>query len=236
MAERYERWLVAKTNVFAPGSASIAKLIARLQKDGFVGELSKGHGVKTVDAGANGKEPLPAVIGADWLDGPGRDEMRLVWTFSGEEEGIHYPLSAKPSGRAPFALEIHRAPEYVYPTSKDIDPLDATCNCGEDLTFEWDPEEVSAAFPNATGIFAECEECSRTFDPSKETATLRNPFDEDDEDEVPGGAAYRFALKVDCGDAFVADPKLAFSPALVALVEEEFGRGFYEFGALTRSK
>ena len=48
---------------------------------------------------------------------------------------------------------------------------------------------------------------------------------------VPGGVAYRFALKVDCGKSFVADAKLTFAKDLVALFEEEFGRTFYEVGA-----
>lgn len=228
MGKRYERWLVAKGNVFSPGSAAIVKLIERLRKEGWIG--AKGHAVKTVDAPGDGKEPLPAEITKDWLDGPGRDEMRLVWTVEGDP-GLEYPLSQKPAGSTPYSIEIHRATEYVYPTSETIDALDATCACGEDLTFEWDPDEVVCAFRSSTGIFAECEECSRTFNPSTETATITNPFDESEE-EVVGGAAYRFALKVDCGAAFAADPKLAFAPKLVALVEEEFGRGFYEFGSL----
>ncbi len=230
MGKRYERWLVAKGNVFAPGSASIAKLIARLQAEKWIGGGARGHAVKTVEAPGNGKETLPAEITKEWLDGPGRDEMRLVWSAEGDA-GLEYPLSHKPAGSAPYSIEIHRATEYVYPTSETIDPLDATCACGEDLAFEWDPDEVVSAFRASTGIFAECEECSRTFNPSNETATIRNPFDESEE-ELPGGAAYRFAIKVDCGAAFTADPKLAFSPKLVALVEEEFGRAFYEFGSL----
>ncbi len=230
MAKRYERWLVAKGNVFAPASAAIAKLVARLEKEKWIGAGASGFAVKTVDAGKNGKEALPAEISAAWLEGPGRDEMRLVWAAPGDT-GLAYPLSLRPEGAAPYSLEIHRAPEYVYPTSDTIEPLEAECRCGEDLTFEWDPDEVACAFRASSGIFAECEECSRTFDPSTETATITNPFD-DGEEELPGGAAYRFALKVDCGSAYVADPKLAFSPKLVALVEEEFGRGFYEFGSL----
>lgn len=228
MAKRYGRWLVAKGNVFAPGSVAIVKLVERLQKEGFLG--TNGYAVKTVDAPGDGKEPLPAAITKEWLDGPGKDELRLVWTAEGDAK-LEYPLSMKPSGSAPWQIEIHRATEYVYPTADNIEPLDAECACGEDLTFEWDPDEVTSAFPASTGIFAECEECSRTFDPSKETATITNPFD-DGEEDVPGGAAYRFAIKVDCGTSYAADAKLAFSPKLVALVEEEFGRGFYELGAL----
>ena len=60
---------------------------------------------------------------------------------------------------------------------------------------------------------------------------IKNPFD-GTKDTVPGGGAYRFALKVDCGARYVEDAGLAFAPELVALVEKEFGRSFYEFGCL----
>ena len=87
------------------------------------------------------------------------------------------------------------------------------------------------AFERSVGIFAECEECSRTFDPAKELATITNPFDEDDEEDFQGGAAYRFALKVDCGRSFVENAKLTFAKKLVTLFEEEFGRTSYEVAA-----
>ena len=101
----------------------------------------------------------------------------------------------------------------------------------DDLAFHWDPDEVVPAFESSAGIFHECEACSRTFDPSKAPAVITNPFD-GVELEVRGGAAYRFALKVDCGKCFTSAPSLAFAPELVALVEDEFGREMHEIGAL----
>ena len=59
----------------------------------------------------------------------------------------------------------------------------------------------------------------------------RRPVDGSEED-VPGGCAYRFAIKVDCRKNFVSDAKLAFAPELVALVEKEFSREFYEVGSV----
>jgi hypothetical protein len=169
---------------------------------------------------------------AAWLDDPDREELRVVWPVHGDDPlPVHYPLSYRPEGDMSYSLEVHRALEYVYPTSDTIARIPTTCACGEDLSFEWDDEEVVPAFGTATGIFAECDECSRTFDPAKVSATLTNPFDRTT-DDVRGGAAYRFALKVDCGEHFVRDPTLAFAPELVALVENEFGRTFYEFGSL----
>lgn len=234
MSGNYQRWLIAKGNVLSPGPAAIAKLVERLRKEKWIPE-SGGHAMRTVDKddAAKATEKLPAKIDADWIAGePEREEMRMVWSVEGDAaKELEYPLSMTPDGRLSWTIEIHRAPEFVYPVADNIEMIDTTCNCDEDLTFDWDEDEVVPAFKASVGIFAECEECSRTFDPAKEIATITNPFDEDDEEDVRGGAAYRFALKVDCGESFVADPKLTFAKGLVALFEEEFGRSFYEVGA-----
>ncbi len=262
MGGRYERWLLAKGNIFSPAASSIVKLVERLRKEKWIAtpsdlaklryegrprsraKASGGYAVKTVenrfgsdvDAKLDAStEPLPTALTADWLEDGEREELRLVWPSSGDRPlPVRYPLTLDPDGAASYALEVHRCDEYVYPIAKTIGRVPTTCNCGEDLTFEWDDEELVPAFERSLGIFAECEECSRTFDPSKGVAIIKNPFD-GSSDEVTGGAAHRFALKVDCGERFVADPKLAFAPDLVALVESEFGRPFYEVGRLEDS-
>lgn len=259
MAVSYERWLIARGNAFSPAAASVVKLVERLRKEKWLVEptpegLAKlrfdgkresfakttgGYAIKTVENRfgtdlaakiAATTELLPAALTADWLGDPTREELRLVWPVSGEPPlPVQYPLSMTPSGALRYTLEVHRADEYVYPTADAIGPVPTTCRCGEDQAFEWDDEELVPTFGASSGIFGECEECSRTFEPSKGNAVITNPFDGTTA-EVPGGAAYRFALKVDCGTSFVADTKLAFDPALVALVESEFGRQFYEVG------
>jgi hypothetical protein len=260
MANEYHRWLIARGNVFLPSSAAVAKLAERLREDGWVprpgddrsklrlagpreghARTTGGYAVKTAENtfGADivariaaTTEPQPAVFDAAWLDDATREEIRLVWPIDSDEPlPVTYPLGRRPEGALRYALEIHRAPEYVYPTSKTIKPVPSDCKCGEDLSFEWDEEEVVPPFADSTGIFAECDECSRTFDPSKGNATITNPFDGTKED-VPGGGAYRFALKVVCFEPFLEDPKLTFAPALVQLVEKEFGRSFYEFACV----
>ncbi|MBX3189618.1 MAG: hypothetical protein KF819_21510 [Labilithrix sp.] len=225
MGTKYERWLVAKGKMFAPGSEAVAKLVAKLIKDQWIAPESRGHAVKTVAAGEDGKEELPGEITAAWLDASDREEVRLVWPGV---PAMKYPLSIAPDGERSFALEIHRCAEYVYPTSKHVGALPTECACGEDLEFEWDEDELAPAFARASGIFAECEECSRTFDPFKGTATLTNPFDGSTEERA-GGGAYLFGLKIAC-ESFARDPRLAFAKELAALVEEHFGRAFCEYG------
>ena len=231
MAARYQRFLLARGNVFLPSTTALAKLAERLRKEGWVsGRGSAVHTIEVDGATTPPTEPLPDTLDRTWLDHPEREEIRLVWSHDGD--AAKYPLSRRPEGAAParWSLELHRAPEYVYPTRKTIAKIPTKCRCGEDLSFEWDEDEVKPAFVLATGIFAECEECSRTFDPSKGTAIIANAFDGSKE-EIAGGAAYRFAVVVDAGEHYVRDAALAFAPELVALVENEFGRAFYEVGA-----
>jgi hypothetical protein len=272
MSGEYERWLIAKGNVFSPSAALIAKFIERLRAENWIvgpgspalaklrfrgkrNEHAKATGGYAVRAVENrfGKdiaakvdastEALPAEIGVEWLQDPSREDVRLVWPVQMEateptgqagrgELPVKYPLSRKPAANVSYALELHRSEEYVYPISDTIETIDTTCACGEDLEFEWDPDEIVPPFGASVGIFAECEACSRTFDPAKRTALVTNPFDKTEE-EVRGGAAYRFALKIDCGKSFVDDPKITFAPELVALVEKELGRSFYEVGSLS---
>lgn len=265
MSATYQRWLIARGNVFLPSAAAVAKLVEELRAAHFIidpasaSDLAKlrfetspagarakqtgGYAVKTIENTFDGDESaaltasiesLPAVVSAEWLDDPDREEIRLVWPVDAPRADVpvQYPLSIQPEGdRSRWALEVHRAPEYVIPTASTIGALPTACRCGEELDFEWDEEEVVPAFHPATGVFAECDECSRTFDPSKGTSKITNPFDGSKED-VAGGAAYRFAIKIDCSDAYVKDPKLSFNPALVAIVEKVFGRQFYEVGAV----
>lgn len=230
---RYERFLVAK-GAFAPGAEAVAKLVEKLRAEKWIPE-GGGKAVTTVDntfgddvakQKAAQTSALPKSITKEWLDDPDREEIRIVWAVNGD--ATTYPLTRKPEN-ASWAFEIHRAGEYVCPVAKTIKPIGTICNCKEDISFAWDPEEVVPAFERSTGIFTECEECSRTFDPSKANAVITNPFDGTSE-EVRGGGAYRFAIKVDCGTSFVEDARLAFVPELVALLEKEFNRSFYEFG------
>ena len=238
MVARYKRWLMPKGSVFLPSSAGIAKLIERLRKDTWIPD-GGGYAARTVDNEfgddaaarlAASREPLPATVTGAWLDDPDREELRLMWQVEGKDAlSARYPLSRKVDGAVSYSFELHRASDFVYPSSKTLGRVPTKCACGDDLAFGWDEDEVVPAFEASTGIFHECEACSRTFDPSKGVGTLTNPFDRSTV-QVRGGAAYRFALEVDCGTCFVADATLCFLPELVALVQDEFGRDFFEVG------
>lgn len=203
----------------------------RLQKENWL-PAAGGLAVSTIEVGSGDSptRPLPSAL-VPWLkSGDGEegelDEVRLVWKGTPE---LKYPLNQVPDNRG-YAIEIHRADNYVYPTAKTIGKVPTICNCKEDQAFEWDEEEVVPAFPASTGIFTECEACSRVFEVNKGSAVITSPFGGAKE-EVRGGAAYRFALVARC-DGWVAEPSLRFNTELVQILESEFGRAFYEVGAL----
>src|SRR5262249_10134845 len=162
---------IAKGNVFLPSAASVAKLIEQLRAERWIvdpgssdlaklhfagsrAELAKatgGYAVKTVENTfgddvakkiAASTEAQPAQPSAEWLDDPDREELRLVWPVRADELPVKYPLSHVPEGPISYALELHRAPEYVYPVADTIGAIESACACGEELDFAWDEDEV----------------------------------------------------------------------------------------------
>jgi hypothetical protein len=263
MGVEYERWLVARGNVFSPGADAILKLVAKLRAERWIvdpasadlaklefrgprqqhGQKTGAYAIRRVDHTfgtgrdallakiAASTESVPAAVDAEWLNDPAREDLNLVWSVSSTEPVLTYPLTLRPDGPTSYRFELHRAADFAYPISETIDPLPSDCRCGNDLSFEWDPSEIENPFGATSGIWTACEDCGQTFDPSKVSANVTNPFDSSEED-IMGGCAYRFAIKIDCGKSFVEDAKLAFAPELVALVEKEFGREFYEVGSV----
>jgi hypothetical protein len=262
MGVEYERWLIARGNVFHPSADAIVKLVAKLRAEGWLhepgapelstfqfkgrreqhGQQTGAYAVRRVENTfgdgpdalfakiAGSTESVPAGLDAAWVKDPSREDMRLVWLVSADKTTLKYPLTRRPEGPVHYSFEIHRASDFIYPISDSIDELVAECRCGNDLAYEWDDDEFVNPFGAASCIATECTECSRTFDPSKVTARVENPFD-GSEDKVPGGAAYQFAIKIDCGKNVVQKADLCFAPELVELMGKEFGRNFYEVGS-----
>ena len=263
MGAEYERWLIARGNVFSPSADAVVKLIEKLRAERWLidpsspelqsfefrgtreqlGQKTGAYAIRRIENTfgrdreallakiAASTESVPKALDVAWLKDPSRENLNLVWWVSAKAPTLKYPLTRRPEGPIQYRFEIHRAHDFVYPVSDQIDALPTECRCDNELAFDWDPDEFVNPFGATTGIFTECDECSRTFDPAKVTATVTNPFDEK-ESEVRGGAAYRFAIKIDCRGCFVEDPNLAFAPELTALLEQEFGRSFYEVASL----
>jgi hypothetical protein len=235
---RKEKWIVD------PKSATFQKLAF---ESAPLAAKSGGFSKRAIDVSeprnaSAGWAATPYPLSGEWLDHPDRADLVLRfpvhpipkqgWQWG--PDSLHHPLTGMEDVAAPlsYVLELHRGDDYVYPLSDCIDPIDTECACGEDLAFEWDDSEIQSPFGGASGIFTECSECSRTFDPAHAFADVTCPFTKK-KTSVRGGAAYRFALVVDCGASFPArGPMPAFHPELKALCEAEFGRDFYEVGAI----
>jgi len=142
--------------------------------------------------------PLPAVLTAEWLDDADREELRIVWQI---DAGGPLALKYRSHG-----VRRERPPTRSSSTERTTTSTDRQehrahrdrVRVWRGPRVHWDEEEVVPAFGASSGIFAECEACSRTFDPTKGAAVLTNPFD-GTKTSTRGGAAYRFAIKVDCG-------------------------------------
>lgn len=263
MGAEYERWLIARGNVFCPSAEAIVKLVAKLREERWLvapdspeltrmqfrgrreqhGQKTGAYAVRRIENTfgdgpdalfakiAASTESVPAAMDAAWLKDPSREDLNLVWVVSAESTSLKYPLTRRPDGPARYRFEIHRAIDFVYPIAESIGELPSECRCKHDLAYEWDEDEHVNPFGATTCIATECTECSRTFDPSKVTARVENPF-EGGGDDVPGGAAYQFAIKIACGESFVRAADLSFAPELVELAGKEFGRNFYQVGSL----
>ncbi len=210
MGREYKRWLIAKGNVFNPSGAAIVKLLEKLRKEKWISDPPGGASWPKV----------PNPLEAAWLDDPNRSDLVLRWT----------PLRSPLAEGKVLDLQIHRGEDFIYPDFDSIGALESDCACGEDLAFTWDEDELPSPFGRATGIFTECSECSRTFDPAKFEATVTDPHT-GKKTSVRGGAAHRFAIVVVTPFAEGATAA-AFDPDFIALCEAEFGRNFYEIGAI----
>jgi hypothetical protein len=164
------------------------------------------------------------VLEGEWIDDPDRSDLVLRWTSG---DGARQPLTAD---LARFDLEIHRAEDFVHPVSEHVGAIATECLCGEDLSFEWDEDEIVSPFGDAAGIFTECDACSRTFDPTRHEATMTDPVT-GAKAQVRGGAAHRFAVVVRCAAPTGSAP--TFHADLVALVEAAFGRDFHEIASIS---
>jgi hypothetical protein len=124
-----------------------------------------------------------------------------------------------------YDVEVVERDDLVYYTGQCIDPFDdTTCECGADLE-HYDEQATSwiDLFLRAT-----CPECGRAVDPSAWPAIVRDGMT-GEEREVPGGAAFRFALVIDCGKSLPSQSgPVALDPELLAACRRALGTELYE--------
>ena len=189
MGVEYERYLIAKGAAFSPSAAAVATLVEKLRKDKWLPD-APGHAVRTVDNDfgsdvakkrAASTEAQAKVITAAWLE---RSLARgAAPRVAGR--GRRREVSADDAPAGPGHLR-NRAPplrRVRLPAGRNDRSF------ADDVRMRRRPRlpvglrRGVPAFGTSGGIFAECEACSRTFDPGKRAAAITNPFDRYEEAE-----------------------------------------------------
>src|SRR6266550_752378 len=199
---------------YCPDPCKVSELIKALRAAGFVCDPNSPTFVASAHQTGSSKSPADCE-GFSWR--LGRDKvagslsaLELLLTDHRESDvlvrwpnkdlnlsGLKYPLSVVPTPVGVYYdIEIHLAVDTVYHTSEIIAPFtDIRCSCGAALK-EFEPSGYdpfySSRLPN------HCPECQEQVNYAVLPMTIRNSWT-GVESKAVGGAAYRFAIVVDCG-------------------------------------
>jgi hypothetical protein len=172
----------------------------------------------------------------------GRD-FRLAWPLHTVwSAGLKYPLDRMPKTprgeQGPsLTLEVHSLNDYVYLMSDLLQPFPsdtpatAPVNCtvsGTNLHFTADrPDNIYDLM--GSRIKHTCPTCQTPFRPQERSVTIRDGWT-GQKREQPGGAAYRFAIVIDCGASVpeLGPPKAV--PEFLSLCEVAIGQPLYQVG------
>jgi hypothetical protein len=164
--------------------------------------------------------------------------IKLIWPVTScLISGLNYPLKPAPfpefcsSDNCCYDFEIHLSQDYIYHTSEFIDSFipHPVCSCGKELLYY--PVETGKYSRLAEDPFLEprlfykCPDCGAFFDPVNLVCKFRDS-DINKEVLLRGGAAYSFAVVVDCHKAWVGSSK--YKPGLKQLIENITGIETYE--------
>lgn len=246
MGVEYKRYLIPRPNTFRPAPDVAWALISALRNDGWLlapdspslanlqfaskkgYELAKqtGHYIHSGPFSYSANDDLENL-----LKSSANQDLNVVWPIESlTKSGLKYPLIPQPfktpqeADDCYYELEMHFGKDFIYQYSEVIHPFDPapTCKCGNQL--EYFPEDDDDPF-YCSRLSRMCAKCGNPFDPTELEAEGRDgwtgkPF------SIKGGAAYRFALVVDCGKFFGKDHVI--DPQLKRLVEEVLHVHTYE--------
>jgi hypothetical protein len=240
-------YLIPRNNAYRPPPSLLATFVERLRREEWVGDATRPwFGQMTFKS--NHKHA--AATGA-YVQRPGdlRDESKyaalpiarselehLFATIADEDRRVRWPvehLRATPlryplSVASPMSaedtyydVELWLGREYIY-VSNAADFGETLCICGAPLE-----REVDDTLFYAQRLRLACDTCGALHDVSKRTASWRHP-ETNSPRLVPGGAAFRFALVIDCGKCWPQSSDFAVHPELKTLCETCFAAPFYE--------
>jgi hypothetical protein len=146
-----------------------------------------------------------------------------------DDTDLRYPLRPRPA-EPYYTLELHLCSDYVYHMSELIDPFPnkVWCACGQLLEYYAEGERSNIF--SSSRIHCVCPNCRSDFDPARQCARVRHGWTGETIGFIPGGAAYRFAVVVDCGKC-IPDREMGridFEPDLVSVCKKRLGCDFYQ--------
>lgn len=254
MGVEYSHYLIPKPNAFRPSAAQLHAFIKELEIGDWIATPDSIAYKKSVAIESNyqgtetavpwAQERLPNRRGrirgfasirhpltVDWIEARLPGDMRIEFPVQHVQEiGIRYPLvcdSGLPDD-AYHTIEIHSSNDYVHHCSECIDPVETKCSCGTDLGYSrgFDDDVFYSA-----RIRTQCPSCTRPFDPSSSTVDYRDGFT-GAKSRLVGGAAYRFAIVIECGKCIPAPQKapLRVDADFMELIKLTLGTNVYQIG------
>lgn len=247
MGIEYRRYLIPRPNTFRPRPEAALALVTALRHDGWLlgpdhpalAQLpfkqsrlytpAQGHGYFALSVGSRESfmAPLPELF-----DNYAARDLMVVWPVESlRTSGLRYPLEPLPfadpvaAAYCYYEVQFHFGRDFIYHMSEVIDPFDPspTCRCG--YSVECEPESDEDPFYSSR-LAARCPRCGAAFDPTQLVATGRDGWT-GSAMRVQGGAAYRFAVVLDCGK-FFGRRQHRFHPRLKSLIERTLGIETYE--------
>jgi hypothetical protein len=256
----YAHYLIPRDNTFRASEAQVAALASALLRAGYVAQpgsaaLQRLDFTKTAwssAAAATGAALMtkqtsfaacPVLDAAPALRALAGADFRIVWpVHTVWTAGLKYPLDRQPkllrgqSGPS-LNLEIHSLNDYVYLTSETLQPfpnadaasLPVACKVSAtNLHYTADrPDNIFDLM--GSRIKHTCPTCGTIFRPQERKVVVRDGWTGRKRDE-PGGAAYRFAILIDCGNAIPDQGPPTAVPEFLRLCEAAIGQKLYQIG------
>ena len=246
MGVEYCHYLIPRPNNFVPTAEQLSDLAIAFATDDWIACPGSDAIRKTasIDSMAyadaestyakvkrqRGFEAVPFPLTADWFKKQSASDLHLTFPVEhGDQVGLHFPLIA--DGGIPadpyYGIQLHlSSSDFIHHSSEVIEPIDATCNCGEKLEYDLEDEVFYSA-----RIRERCYRCGQIFDPATMDVTVRDGWN-GSKSIVRGGAIYRFAVVIDCGKCIPPRKSrlIRANPNLLSLCEHQLGTAFYEVG------
>lgn len=249
MGVEYQHYLVPGDPAFKPGVDQLCKLVRLLYGSGYLrtsGSCMPGKGMFglfspdyraasqagcLVHLGPDEYARFPCPCSPQDLAALGERDFRLIWAVDDlAASNLKYPLGRIPDEETYYDLELHAAGDFVYHTSSIIDPFDrpVTCPCGQLL--EYDEDGPDRSIFSDRRIHRSCPRCGIPARPQDYTIRLRYGRTGDDLGPRPGGAAYLFAILIDCGKCYDREEPVEASEEFLRICQEAVGTPLFQIG------